>query len=86
MSLEEKVKELLTNDLEKIGIRIDNVEYLKEGSNMILRVVIDRDEIIDIDKCVEATNVINPLLDNSNLIDDSYILDVTTKEKGEIYE
>lgn len=86
MSLEEKVKELLTNDLEKIGIRIDNVEYLKEGSNMILRVVIDRDEIIDIDKCVEATNVINPLLDNSNLLDDSYILDVTTKEKGEIYE
>lgn len=86
MSLEEKVKELLTNDLEKIGIRIDNVEYLKEGSNMILRVVIDRDEIIDIDKCVEATNVINPLLDNSDLLDDSYILDVTTKEKGEIYE
>ena len=86
MSLEEKVKELLTSDLEKIGIRIDNVEYLKEGSNMILRVVIDRDEVIDIDKCVEATNIINPLLDSSNLIDDSYILDVTTKEKGDMYE
>lgn len=86
MSLEEKVKKLLEKALEEIGIRVDSVEYLKEGSNMILRVVIDRDEIIDIDKCVEATNIINPLLDNSNLLDDSYILDVTTKEKGDMYE
>ena len=86
MSLEEKVKKLLEKDLEEIGIRVDSVEYLKEGSNMILRVVIDRDEIIDIDKCVEATNIINPLLDSSNLLDDSYILDVTTKENGDMYE
>ena len=80
MSLEEKVKNLLEKDLENIGIRIDSVEYLKEGSNMILRVVIDRDEIIDIDTCV------NPLLDDCDLLDDSYILDVTTKEKGDMYE
>ena len=47
-----------------------------------LRIVIDRDEPIDIDKCVEVTNVINPLLDDIDFIDDSYILDITTKEKG----
>lgn len=86
MNIEEKVKKILEKGLENIGLRIDSVEYLKEGSNMILRVVIDRDEIIDIDKCVEATNIINPLLDNSDLLLDSYILDVTTKEKGEMYE
>ena len=86
MSLEEKVKNLLEKDLENIGIRIDSVEYLKEGSNMILRVVIDRDEIIDIDTCVEVTRVINPLLDNLDVIEDSYILDVSSKEKGENYE
>ena len=70
MSLEEKVKNLLEKDLEEIGIRVDSVEYLKEGSNMILRVVIDRDEIIDIDTCVEATHIINPLLDNFDMLDD----------------
>ena len=47
-----------------------------------LRIVIDRDEIIDIDTCVEVTNVINPLLDDCKELTDSYILDVTTKEKG----
>ena len=86
MSLEEKVKKLLEKDLEEIGIRVDSVEYLKEGTNMILRVVFDRDEIIDIDTCVEATHIINPLLDECDLLDDSYILDVTTKEKGDMYE
>ena len=46
----------------------------------------ERDKIIDIDTCVEATHIINPLLDECDLLDDSYILDVTTKEKGGDYE
>ena len=44
---------------------------------------IDKDDIVDLDTCVEVTNIINPILDESNIIDDSYILDITTKEKGE---
>ena len=66
-----------------MGIIIDNIEYVKEGGNNFLRITIDRQEAIDIDKCVEVTNVINPILDKTNIIKDSYILDVTTKEKGE---
>ena len=54
----------------------------KEDNNLFLRIVIDRDEIIDIDTCVEVTNIINPLLDEADLIKESYILDVSTKEKG----
>ena len=41
-----------------------------------------RDEIIDVDTCVEVTNIINPLLDEANLIEEAYMLDVSTKEKG----
>ncbi len=81
--MEEQIKKLIEGEVAKIGITIDSVEYVKEGTNYFLRIVIDRDEIIDIDTCVEATNIINPILDNSNLLNDSYILDITTKEKGE---
>lgn len=81
--MEEQIKKLLESDLSKIGIRIDSVEYVKEGPNYFLRITIDRDEVIDIDTCVEATNIINPILDETDIIKDSYILDVTTKEKGE---
>ncbi len=80
--MEEKVKKLLESEINKLGIAIDSVVYEKEGSNYFLRIVIDRDEPIDIDTCVEVTNVINPLLDKADFINESYILDVSTKEKG----
>lgn len=84
--MEEKIKNLIEGEVNKLGISIDSVTYEKEGSNYFLRIVIDRDEIIDIDTCVEVTNVINPLLDSVDYINDSYILDVSTKEKGDSNE
>ncbi|MBQ8219472.1 MAG: hypothetical protein IJZ79_06940 [Bacilli bacterium] len=80
--MEEKIKNLIEGEVSKLGISIDSVTYEKEGSNYFLRIVIDRDEIIDIDTCVEVTNIINPLLDSCDILSDSYILDVSTKEKG----
>lgn len=82
--MEEKIKKLLEEEVEKVGVRIDTVKLEKEDNNLFLRIVIDRDEIIDLDKCVEVTNIINPLLDEADLIEESYTLDVSTKEKGRI--
>ena len=82
--IEKKVRELIEDEVSKMGIRIDSVTYEKEGSNYFLRIVIDRDKIIDIDTCVEVTKVINPLLDEANIIEDAYILDISSKEKGEL--
>ena len=81
--MEDKVKNLIEKEVNKMGITIDSVVYEKEGSNYFLRIVIDREEAIDIDTCVEVTNVINPLLDKADFLNDSYILDVSSKEKGE---
>lgn len=80
--MEEKIRDLICDEVNKLGISIDSIVYEKEGNNYFLRIVIDRDDIIDIDTCVEVTNVINPLLDKADFIKDSYILDVSTKEKG----
>ena len=82
MNIEEQVKKLIEKEVEKLGVRIDSVKLEKEDNNLFLRIVIDSDEIIDVDKCVEVTNIINPLLDEKDLIKESYILDVSTKEKG----
>ncbi len=80
--MEEKVRNLIEGEVSKLGINIDSVVYEKEGNNYFLRIVIDADNIIDIDTCVEVTNIINPLLDKADFISESYILDVSTKEKG----
>lgn len=82
MNIENEVKKLLDKEVEKLGVTIDSVKLEKEDNNVFLRIVIDRDEPIDIDTCVEVTNAINPLLDEANLIEESYMLDVSTKEKG----
>ena len=84
--IEKKVRALIEDEVSKMGIVIDSGVYEKEGSNYFLRIVIDRDKIIDIDTCVEVTKVINPLLDDLDVIEDSYILDISSKEKGENYE
>jgi ribosome maturation factor RimP len=65
MTIEGKVRKLLEKDVEASGVFIDSVKLEKEDNNLFLRIVIDRDEIIDIDKCVEVTNIINPLLDEA---------------------
>lgn len=82
--MEDSIYNLLEKDLAKENIRIDSIKLEKEDNNLFLRIVIDSDEIIDIDKCVEATNIINPLLDEADLIKEAYILDVSTKEKGRL--
>lgn len=82
--MEEKIRNLIEDEVKKLDVYIDNIEYVREGGNYFLRITIDADYIIDIDKCVEVTEVINPILDKVDFIDDSYILDITTKEKGEV--
>ena len=56
--------------------------YFKEGKNYILRIVIDKNGIIDVEDCVTVTRIIDPILDEADYITDSYILDVCSKEKG----
>ena len=80
--IEEQVRKLIEEEVAKVGVRIDDVKLEKESGALFLRIVIDRDEIIDVDACVEVTNIINPLLDEANLIEEAYMLDVSTKEKG----
>lgn len=80
--IEDKVRKLIEKEVNDAGVTIDSIVYEKEANNYFLRIIIDNETGIDIDKCVEVTNIINPLLDNSNIIEDSYILDISSKEKG----
>ena len=82
MEIEEKVTKLIKSEIEKQGIILDQVLYVKEGSQYFLRIVIDKQGFIDLDDCVNVTNIINPILDKNDIIETNYILDVCSKEKG----
>jgi ribosome maturation factor RimP len=82
MDIVSKVENLIKGDIEQAGYILDEVLYEKEGSVYFLRVIIDKQGIVTIDDCVEVSNIVNPLLDEADLIKDNYILDVCSKEKG----
>lgn len=78
--LEVKIREILTRE----DIIVDSVTYEKNSGNYnVLSVVLDKVGGIDLDTIVDATNIINPIVDEYEFTDDSYILDVVSKERGE---
>lgn len=82
MSIEAKIKNLIEEVITSNGYILDEVIYEKEGSIYFLRVVIDKEGIMDVEDCVTVSNLINPILDEADPIEDNYILDVCSKEKG----
>ena len=64
--------------------KVDEVVYEKEGNQNFLRIIIDKDGIIDVEDCVKVFRLVDPILDEIDLIEESYILDVCSKEKGSI--
>ena len=78
-----EVKKLIEQTIIDNNYILDEVLYVKEDGNSFLRVVIDKQGIIDIDDCVAVSKLINPILDdNESLFKETYILDVCSKEKG----
>lgn len=82
MGIEEVVTNLIKDVITNNNYILDSVTYTKEDGNYFLRVVIDKNGIIDIDDCVNVSKLINPILDLNDPIEDNYILDVCSKEKG----
>ena len=82
MDLELKVKDLIKKDLENSGFKLINIKYEKENNNNFLRIVIDKEEAVTLDDCLDATKIIDQLLDKADFINDEYILDVCSNEKG----
>lgn len=80
--MEEKVKKIIGNSLDSLGLTIDSVVYEKEHNHHFLRICLDSPNIIDLDLIVKATNIINPLIDKENIIDEEYHLDIYGKSKG----
>ena len=78
----EEIRKSLTPELEKLNIIITDITYIKKGKYNFLTIELDKEGGLDLDTIVEASNIINPIIDKLDLIDDSYILDVISKERG----
>lgn len=81
--MKEEIIKVIGDSLTSLNMHVYDVIYKKEGKQGTLEIVLDSDDNIDIDMIVKATNIINPLLDEADLIKEKYILDVYGKSKGD---
>ena len=76
--MEKKIKKLISKPLEKLNMVVDSISFEKGNLNIIL----DSDEVIDLNRITEASHLINDILDKEDFIKESYMLDISSKEKG----
>ncbi len=78
----EELNSELSKILNESDIIVDDI-YIEEKNNYkFLTIVLDKVGGIDLDEIVAATEIINPIVDKYNICDDSYIMDVISKERG----
>lgn len=64
------------------GVRIYDVEYVKEGQEYYLRAFIDKDGGVTIDDCVDVSHDLSDALDAADPIQDAYTLEVSSPGLG----
>ncbi len=76
------IREAITEPMQKMGIVVDEIVYVTENNYKFLKITLDKANGLDMDTIVDATNVINPIIDELDLIEEEYILDISSKERG----
>ena len=79
----EKLKIDLQERLDSDEIIVDDVTFKEKGKYHFLTVTLDKIGGIDLETIVDATKIVNEVVDKADITDDSYILDVVSKERGE---
>lgn len=75
-NIAEKVFELVKPTAEEQGLILWDVKFLKEGASYYLRIFIDKEDGVSIDDCTNMSHAVDPMLDEADLIDKAYYLEV----------
>ena len=83
-TMEEEIKSLISDAIKDLNLRVSSVYDSNEEGVKTRNIELDSDEVIDVEKITLATKIINPILDKTNLLNDVEVLDIHSKEKGDI--
>ena len=70
------VWELAAPIADELGLILWDVLFLKEGATWSLRIIVDREDGMDMNACEAMSRAIDPKLDEADPIDQSYTLEV----------
>lgn len=72
------VSELVQPFVSEKDLELVDVEFVKEGPDRYLRVIIDKEEGVSIDDCGEVSLFISKKMDELDPIEENYFLEVTS--------
>ncbi len=78
MDIVNRVTEILSPIAELRGVEIVDITYKREGPAMALRILLDKTDGITLDECGQVNKELSELLDEENIIDGHYILEVSS--------
>ena len=79
MKVEQKIANAIKKPLEEEKIELVGVHFGVEDGQKTLFVTIDSENGVDVDLCVKATHIVNPIIDELDLDLENYVLDVGSK-------
>ena len=76
--IEDSVESLVKDRIENLGYELYDVLFLKEGSNRILRIVIDSSKGISLDDCEKVNDEVKDLIDEEDPVKEQYFLEISS--------
>jgi len=76
--LARKIITLLENDLAAVGFELLDVRVMRGGGRLQLRIFVDTSDGIDLDGCAEASRTAGILLEEADLIQERYVIEVSS--------
>ena len=64
--------------VDELNMEIVDIEYIKEGPHMYLRIYIDKDGGVNLDDCQKVSEQVSEILDEKDPIQDNYFLEVSS--------
>jgi ribosome maturation factor RimP len=77
-NISDRVWAAIETPLSDMGFELIETEFVQEGGRWILRVYLDKDGGITLDDCADASQMLSPLLDETDLVEGRYYLEVSS--------
>ncbi|HET6420352.1 MAG TPA: ribosome maturation factor RimP [Geobacteraceae bacterium] len=74
----EKIKDIADRILSSLGMDLVDIEYKREGRQMVLRFYIDKAGGVTLDDCAEVSRELSAILDVEDMIPGKYVLEVSS--------
>ena len=78
MALKEEIENLIRPIVEESGYKLVEIKLRPLGRQLVLTITINKEGGVSVEDCAEVSRLIEPILDEKNLIEGKYLLIVSS--------